>query len=366
MSSERYIYEPRAFWETFSIAADASPRPRANTTKDHWFNGSRYPITLTHLLISPINYTRREGGAASPSSLSEYHNAGAIMQRANVFLSRRGVSNFSRYFISTHDLTPAPRGEPSMLHAGSGYESGLFGISRWDFDKPLRLPRQGVIDLEFSNITRPIGLGAPSAPVVSYVWSEYGGRFGGRTRRLARTSLAYTSTGGVWPAGPQTFDADGFGVSNSPPVVGQTFPGDLRISGRSFRGQERTRGVGETAIGGFAVAIDQIDYDDDLQSAVAVQGDPLAPISQRIRCNARTTAGGTGEDWWREGAPLSLVTPTIGSALVYPLPDPITLGPGEQLEGVVEVPGTNTALSPNLSPTYNLGISLTGYATVEG
>jgi hypothetical protein len=90
-----------------------------------------------------------------------------------------------------------------------------------------------------------------------------------------------------------------------------------------------------------------------------------------MTCRARTTNGGTNQWWWRPGAPLALVCPTITPAQVYEFEQPIVLGPGEQLEVELWAP-----LAPSLvllgsggaqtvQPNYTIGLSMTGYTTIE-
>jgi hypothetical protein len=80
---------------------------------------------------------------------------------------------------------------------------------------------------------------------------------------------------------------------------------------------------------------------------------------------ARTRNAGTQEWWWREGAPLVLVCPSMTPGLVKRLEDPIWLGPGEQLMVEMEAPDPIVVGEETLAPTYNVGLSLCGYAVVE-
>jgi hypothetical protein len=75
--------------------------------------------------------------------------------------------------------------------------------------------------------------------------------------------------------------------------------------------------------------------------------------------------GGTGAYWWREGAPLALVCPTITPAQVYDLPEPITLGPGERLDVEVSSPGPTPMGEESIDSIYQIGVGLCGYASIE-
>jgi hypothetical protein len=123
---------------------------------------------------------------------------------------------------------------------------------------------------------------------------------------------------------------------------------------------------------GFAVQIDQIDYDDvvidtNLIAALgAPAGQPVAPLSLRTAIRARMKNGGTGNYWWRPGAPLALVCPSITPAQVYKLPVPITLVPGDNLEIELETPGPITIGETEINPLYQVGVALCGFAAIEG
>ena len=112
--------------------------------------------------------------------------------------------------------------------------------------------------------------------------------------------------------------------------------------------------------------IDQIDFDEGVQAQPApFPGSPITPYSQRLGCRARTTNGGTNQWWWRPGAPLALMSPTITPASVMELQQPIKLGPGDSLELEVTAPNP-VVLAPQIDPTFQFGVSLTGYAIIEG
>ena len=131
--------------------------------------------------------------------------------------------------------------------------------------------------------------------------------------------------------------------------------------------QESQRGAEASQIYGFAVGIQQISYDNTLNSASFTA--PIAPLSARIGTRARCKDFGSSEWWWRPGAPLCLVAPTITPAQVFKLAKPITLGPGEGIIVEVQVPaGTSVDSSPpaTLNPIYNIGLSLAGHAIIEG
>jgi hypothetical protein len=128
----------------------------------------------------------------------------------------------------------------------------------------------------------------------------------------------------------------------------------------------------------MGVAINQIDYDDfaaadaDGLGFDTNLGMKFGPVSQRIGCRARMGAGVNTDWWWRPGAPLALVLDTITPALVYKLPEPITLSPGDTLSVEADVPGTNyfdselASITGETDSRVQLGVSFNGYTAIEG
>ncbi len=120
----------------------------------------------------------------------------------------------------------------------------------------------------------------------------------------------------------------------------------------------------------MAVHMDQIGNDNALANEnAAFDGVPIAPASLRMGSRVRTTNAGSGEDWWRPGAPLALTLDTITPAAVFMLPFPITLTPGDTLDVELVIPGVPPpAVLPPLEVqrAYNVGISLNGWAAIEG
>ena len=85
---------------------------------------------------------------------------------------------------------------------------------------------------------------------------------------------------------------------------------------------------------------------------------------------AKTSGCGSQESWWRDGAPLSLVSPTRTPALVGRLPVPITLQPGDGIDlelvfptGTEEYPWAGPLEFNN--PRVQMGVSFCGFAAIE-
>ncbi len=99
---------------------------------------------------------------------------------------------------------------------------------------------------------------------------------------------------------------------------------------------------------------------------LVVADQPISPLALKTPVRARMHNGGTGNWWWRPWAPLALVCPTITPAQVYDLPEPITLRPGDDLEIELQTPAPITIGLANVRPQYTVGVSLCGYAAIEG
>jgi hypothetical protein len=163
-----------------------------------------------------------------------------------------------------------------------------------------------------------------------------------------------------------------FPLNNFLPVAinqPQAWPPLSKFNTQDFDQQAGTR-QGSGRITGLGVHINQTLYDDDLQNAGApIAGNPVYPMCMNIGCRVRATNAGSGNWWWRPGAPVGLVLDTITPALVHELARPIVLQPGDSLEVSLEpVRTTVIPLSPpvTVNPITFLGISFNGYASIEG
>jgi hypothetical protein len=221
-------------------------------------------------------------------------------------------------------------------------------------------------------------------PVVYRLFQESGGPFAGNTRGdgWARPPIATTATQAVFqqeegfpfvqdpisqiegvPAaveggGGGAFMGDSWGLSRT------VANGNINavINGRSFKEQAPNRS-GAAKLTGMRIMYNQITYDNSV--TIGTYGtDPPEVLSNRIGTRARNISG-TNEWFWRPGAPLSLVLDTITPALVYSLPRPITLGPGDTLDVEMNFPGVLSAQYEEDVP-FQIGVSLNGFAAIEG
>lgn len=372
----RFIHEPRALWTVQKVRAPvgASSRldGRVKVNKDHLRNVGRHPITLTHLLVCAIGYTFREYGASDTTALPGSHNSMNVANLIDVAIAAPFSRHLARKDMRVTGLPSKPSGEPSYRYV-KDYASGLWGLNRWDFDRPLVLPRRTSIQFDTGPFTLPdIGWSAGErVPDVytSVAFEEtHTGMFAGNTRYRQRASQDPAVLGRFTS---DLLYSDAFGVmkatSYGTDIAPNEWPSEGLFPYKSWVSQEANRGAPFNRFTGFSVAVDQITYDETIQEFDATyQDQPIAPLSTRLITRARVSSGGSGEWWWRPGAPLALVAPTVGPAQTYRLPDPIVLGPGEALEAEVQVPIAHGDDDKPLRPTYTLGLSLTGYASIEG
>lgn len=365
---DRFYYEPRVFWSTKMAQASSLPRRTFAFPQEHFRNISRFPIRLTKLLLSPVGYLTRSFEA--PAAV-DYGLCAAQLARAQVSIEYpRGYSG-QRRPGPTMLYGMEPTGDPSLGDTPTPAASSLFGVSRWDFDVPYIVPADYQIPLELSNVrSYNLGVALPQTFRMNRAFFE-------RTRSwiLGHVvgipgSLGAAQTGLAYPAGPQPTDAPDAAIF---PVQSSNQPGPWSPGG-SFPGgewgrQKSNKGLPFTEVTGFAVHIDQREFDDDAAAALAgayYNNPRMAPMAQRVITRCRTVNAGTYERWWRDGAPLSLVTPTLNtSAFVRTLEDPIVLGPGEAINVSLTLPETFQIDQSTVDPLLSVGVSLAGYAVVE-
>lgn len=360
---DRYYYEPRAFWSVgYGQPSTTGTRRTIRFPQTHFLNGSRFPIRLTKLCMSPVGYLARSFTATQPS---EYDACMAGISRVSLSIEYpRGYSGQRRPGpINLFGMDPT--GDPPAAPVAP-YASSLFGASRWDFDVPYLVAQKYAIALELSNVRAYVG----SSQTGFRTWRA----FYERTRSLilghGTQHYGFIQTaplGNGFPAGPQPFDAPDNAVFNG--LAGNApqgwSPGGM-FPGQEFDRQRANRGLPYTELTGFGVFLDQRDFDDEV--AAAFPGFPdltVAPLAQRIATKCRTTTAGTGEKWWRDGAPLSLVTPNLTQALVRTLEDPIVLDPGESIQVNLHLPAPYVVDDTTVDPVYSVGVSFCGYAVVE-
>jgi hypothetical protein len=363
---DRFYYEPRVFWDAQAVQGTSSGT-LVRFNQEHFRNISRFPIRLTKLLLSPVGYLFRSFGASLTPA--QWQAFGGVLTRAELSVEYpRGYSGQKRHAAITLSGTD-PTGDPSFENTGTPWASSFYGVSRWDFDPAYFAPANYGIGLELSSLRT---YGAPFAGLpVGYrasraVFERTRSWILGHAQLRVDTTLLTAQTGNVSPEGPQPTvvgDAAAFPAASGNAgawSAGGTWPGG------EFARQKANRGLPYTEVTGFAVHIDQRLFDDTIAATAGLPPDVrLAPVSQRIATRCRTLGGGTGEKWWRDGAPLALVTPSVTPAFVRELEDPIVLGPGEAINISLRLPQPTTIEQSSLNPTFSVGVSLAGYACVE-
>lgn len=365
--SEGLLYEPRSFWSIANVAGQAFDQT-VRLDRRHFYNGGRYPIEIRRIAIAGINYVLT--GPPIVNGAVGWDEAASVINRVQV-----SIAAPQRFYFSTRraplaaGMAPKATAQPPIAAPASS----LWGQCALKFDKPLVIPRTGSVELDLSAHT-PWTWPDAQTPVVenqateaTILWQEVGGLFSGSGRSLTVPLFTYTGNTTVadppekWPYPP-----DGYGVAAGPgnPSPNWWPPRSSFPAGgpRGFSRFESTRS-GSTELSELRMHIEQQDYDAALAAAF---GDTRpCPLSLRTGCRVRTVSGGSREYWWRPGAPLALVLDTITPALVYELAEPITMPPGEQLDLEVQVPGTTVGQGED-QPTFHIGVSLNGFAAIEG
>ncbi len=374
------IYEPRAFWSVQQVDTADNPSGLVTLPREDFFNGEPFPVNITHLTFAPINYIFREFEDGAPIDARTYHNCGAAALRSEIFISAPQRQAYSRRTLQIPAWTPRPRWEPQVSGTTQPWASGLWGMSRWDFEHPMIIPEQGSLEIQLAGITTVLTAGGLNdLEEIDFSVAVYEGPppgkhapgallMPGNARVHERSVLRYLDATFVdpFPFEPDGFGAAGYGVPSAF-TTSQFWPPDQQLSAREYDAQNASQG-GSTPVTGFGVHIDQIDYDDTTinTNLPAANNQPITPLSLRTAVRARMHNGGSGHWWWRPWAPLALVTPSWTPALVYKLPRMITLTPGDNLEVEIQTPGPITINAVDIDPLYQVGIGLCGYAAIEG
>lgn len=391
------LYEPRALWQVVDV-------PFTNQTGvvgeevilegTEWMNGSRYDIVLTHMLLAPINYcvTNDAYEVLQNVSVSLQHGATPLStQRWMPSLGQTlpiapspAYQDFSLGQFMPYDSSP--RAEPATTNprtrAVMFSQPRVFDVARWQFDMPYRLVRRGVVKFGLTNVGAPgsehdvangrmrITMGFDEA------WSS-GSAFR-QQMRVQQGQLVYSDVSSVntpfggWPAQ--------FGVPDgSVPYVDKLFPPESQFGPKEWQRQEAGRGGGDGSgwLQGFTVHLPNNYNVSQTYDPWAQEGpDSGVSLALNIGCRAETVNGGTNRQWWRPGAPLALVTPTIGASACMKLQAPLRLASREQLRVILRSEGKNNLLASAVNAgvdstqdrasagNHKVGVSLCGYAIV--
>ncbi len=377
MSAGLY-YEPRSLWSIANVEASANTQ-RVELPRKHFYNGERHPITITRVALCGVNYLLT--GAPVDVGGVAFDETSDIISRCRLKISSPQRFHWnSRKFVLDAAMAPQPTAQPPVGptpgfvgEIASYLPSSLWGLSMLKLDYPLIVPRRGGVEWDLSAHTPFPGVGEGGDPedAQAFAWMLYqqqGGLFAGSARQHLAPLFAFT--GNITEANPEErwpYPPDGYGVgtptfpSNNwwPPL--SRFPAGGSVGNpHSFIAQEDSRD-GSSMITDLRVTIDQRLYDQRLAEQFGATARP-SPLSLRTGTRIRTTGTGSQNYWWRPGAPLALVFDHITPALVWKLPEPITLPPQDQLDIEMEFP----SVPDGEATTFHVGIAFNGFATIEG
>lgn len=406
------LYEPRAFWgvrQCENTGRDEGVPFRTTLSRENFLNSERYPVTITRILTAPIGYIFRQFENGPPTGELTYRAGGsAAFQHAKIRISVPQRKHFSRMMLGFEALAARPTWEPQISgYTGLDYASSMWGFYRWDFDHPMIMPRLGTMEFQFGTIDAPNVPLASDLGRVFFNVAVYEGPppvdpskpeapgallWPGNARtsaQLARDPVTNTTIldrtlhyNGLANA-PGGGQGGNIVVPRDPNYGNGAFAPGALVSPQRFDprdqfstpryDQKNANASGPSPVTGFGIHLDQIDYDDAIETTPVTGnpgGQPISPLGLKTGVRARTTNGGSGAWWFRndvEGwAPTALVCPTITPANVYILPKPITLEQGDSLEVELEVPGPIVIDDNLIEQTYTIGVSATGFAMISG
>lgn len=362
------VYEPRAFWEVARVIPTRVGRPESRTLdRENFRNGTRWPVELTHMLVGSCGYVYSSfpGVNTPPQAVGDIDACTAMLERVKVQVGtpERFRWSWSPLGVGSAFVPEQARDMSLRTSPFEAWSAGLLNVCRWDFPehRPMMIPRWTRLEFGLGALAGQLLPGAGVRPHASVGFFEDYGMPGGSARTVERR-IEWTANMAGYPCPP----ADGLGALQG--TTPQHFPPSSRFEPVEFRRQESTR-AGSTRVAGFAVALDQLAWEAALQdSAPPFAGSPVASVALRLPTMARSVDQGSMAEWWRPGCPLALVSPTMTPAISLRLPHPIMLNPGDALEVDVEVPGgvLGEPSDPPIFPIYQVGISFTGFARVEG
>lgn len=376
------LYEPRGFWDiaTLNTAAGSTrqgPAGEINVRKlnrENFRNGARWPIILTRMVLCPVGYQLTEFDTTPDGTAVTYHNdAISAITGAEVIIAAPQRQNYNKRYLYSRSWVPRPTSDPNMsLVKASPYASSLFGVSRLAFDRPLVLPSKGALEIGVGGFIAPGAafgvLSTPNlAPLDGWIHVEERGGIWPGSSRDKQIVVRATDHPTIFPWQPDSF---GSTAGNTAQTI---IPQAGMFTANEFLKQNPERGrAGGNVFEAINVFIDQITRDDAYQdsSTTDVPTSPIVPLACNVPCSARCRIGGTGEYWWRPNAPLALMFNELTPGLVYDLPIPITLTPGDCLDIALRMPWRASVLindvPTTVSPQYQLGVAFTGFAVIEG
>jgi len=375
-------YQPASLWSVAYVDASAAVASvRANFNRQHFRNATRHPITLNRFAINGVNFPVDIMNIATATARNVANSA--MLNKAALRINAPFVKSYSREEINLANYSPRPTG---WMSGATQSDSSLFGVNYLKFDQTILLPRKSALEVSLGGDIRKAtnyfalgfniffgGVDTAEPRTGRFFFHESGGLFSGNSRQKELTVL---NGANVVPL-PDPYSGipfglpDGYGVpleAGAGPI--NLWPPQSQMNARDYEQQEATRS-GSTEVYGMGIFIDQIDWDDVTKAAfLALQATPPGPLykiamtTAMVGCRARAKhAPGPNDWWWRPGAPTCLVLDTITEALVYDLPEAITLGPGDTLDVSLKLPA---AAAASAATKYQVGISFNGFTAIEG
>lgn len=364
------VHEPRVLWSSVEYstleATSRRPRERVDFRARDYLNGEHYPITLRHVVLdAPALFDTFTPAVPGPFTRQ---SRAAWLGNVELTFRVRGVSSLNRYYISPRGMSTVPTDEPVAPATLAQVQTSrrLFNTYRWRFHQPMHLPADGVIEFDLGGLLAITGTTGTS-PTASIAFDQIGGGFGNGSARTQRVPLS--------PTGPARLDfpVDAYSIANTPqpplPPGIQAWPPTSRFNPRVFQAQNPNGAGSASVFSGFSVAIDQRSWDEAIVANVPLNSEGAVGAAGAIlpvRARVARGNGGSGAYWWRDGAPLSLVCPTMTSAHVVELTRPITLEPGQSLEVEATMPRTTFFEEEPLNTKYALCVAFAGDARIYG
>lgn len=387
-----FIYEPRVLWsrahrEEYRGALISE----ANFERSHFYNAEQRPIIITDMIFmsKPLEYAL----SYYPVPFG-YGTGSPPAQSVRIRVNRRGVRPFSM------DFTPGAIGWKPNTQSGplsrDIFRSGVlpveqqlfndgFNNCRWDLDFPLTATDRGAVQYDLSGtpvmIDGTLGGGFQQFTCRgTTIFAEPADRAQltpGNARANAyqmqtlseRDSRMFTT-----PAATSAIIVNAAGFEGIPPTsvfsnLNSTWDNGFGFPSAKFIGAQ-SAGDGPSRISSirhtFFKQNNKSFFTQDPQTPP--MGRAFGNMSDGIFCRARVRAGGTGAWWWREGAPLSIVSPTQTPQPVYRFPRPFVLAPGEALEATADIGELYPDGSFNSDGyrSHSVHLSFCGYSAIEG
>jgi hypothetical protein len=336
-----FFYEPRVLWGQGYLAQRGNgPVGIISPKRDSYYNGSRWPIVLTHaitLVCHPtgLAYAGMDLIGQVPIEIGSLGNRRFSLGQIRGLLTPV-ASGESLEALNPFDPDPPPFNPNNVTRLRS-----VQNLARWDFQHTLRLPPAAYLELQLSG-RAPTVADTTDAQVKADVnfyaaAPREGAQWPGSTITRTGFAVAQLTVDAAQFYYAQLFAAQGGTSEGAGPLAELPFTGlvggpESRLyppaqvfTSKLAQAQKATYNL-PTHLTGFSVGFAQ----DELDAAFIAQSSSIAgPLSTTTYSRIRTRNGGTQDYWWRDGAPLAICTPTMTPGTVSKLNRPLALQPGE-------------------------------------